>query len=305
MCTHMHTYTNTCTHICTHACILLYTHTYTHTPIHTQTHTHSYTLTWTHMHTLVRCLNIRDIFIKYEMWKEQFLDSLLSLTDSVSGERGCMRHKDGDRQCTNCEVTKSWGPGVGVSADEWILIGKEFGQLVRGFTWPQPVLLGTKVQVSFFQIQSRSMLQSYFSPALCKWLPSWWSVGEPQDLSPQHRSGLPKDSFLPSSLPCGPSSLPYALPRAPATDLSTCVNSHHIVLTVCLRIGLWNPKKVAGTITQDKSKTEIQEAEAGREEKREKEGAFIGTSVWPSQLLSSFSRLLQCLGSAGEGFPVG
>ena len=55
--------------------------------------------------------------------------------------------KMGTDDVITMKVTKSWRLAlVGISVKERKLTGKEFWQWGRGFTWPQPGLLGTKGQ---------------------------------------------------------------------------------------------------------------------------------------------------------------
>ena len=143
-----HTYMHTHTHVHTlmHADTHIHVYTYTHTPTH-NAHTYTQLHTYINTHTLIRCLNIRNSLTKYEMWKEQFLESVGSPT-SKSGEKDRWGIKMGTGNAITMKVTKLWGPAlIGISVKERKLTGKEFWQWGRGFTWPQPGLLGTKGQV--------------------------------------------------------------------------------------------------------------------------------------------------------------
>ena len=116
------------------------------------------------------------------------------------------------------------------------------------------------------------------------------------DLLETTRPGPPRDSFLLDTLPCGQPTLPHPLPRAP----TTCPHVWTHTTLHLYRSTSETPPKVACTLTQDKSKTEIQEAEASREERK----CIYSHKCLAFPAYLFLQLLLQHLSSAGEGFPV-
>ena len=163
--TYMHTYTyvHTLMHASTYIHVYKYIHIYTHTPTH-NAHTYIQLHTYMNTHTLIRCLNIRNSLTKYEMWKEQFLESVGSPL-SKSGERGWMRHKDGDRWCNNYESHKVVKASFGRNLCQRKKTHWERVLTVRQRLHLAPArVIRYKRPISMLQIQSRLMFWSYFSP---------------------------------------------------------------------------------------------------------------------------------------------